>query len=331
MLKNKELYELDKKDGIYKDDSNISIFDNIMMRELSEIEGLKDELDLFFEKKKNSSDNRNDNIISVNNEMLEYYNIAKRQKNRTTQVNTNLNIENIKNEEDIETEEKETKLIGKKKDQGRKRMNCLDDSKKNAYSESNMISKIKAYLINTCMISWLNSNTINRFYKFYKIEGKDASCITIDDNLKLLNKKIKDILKTLPNSSKNKKNGKGNIYHNKELVEKIIRENKQKEVIDFLDLTFREFLYKFVNKELGLKYSLEGGFEDYLREYYEKREKNEKYIRKVVTNFEDYYNKVKQLAIGYEDWFVKKYPRESKKNTKGKEGCEEEEYKKIFT
>lgn len=219
---------------------------------------------------------------------------------------TNLEIIQDNKNNENEKNKKETTLLGKKTERGRKEKTCREKGRHTAFSEDNMIIKIKTFLINTVIIDWLNKNGL---YKFFKIkEGKDSciSNITRKDNIELLNKKVKDILRDYPNTSKNLDMGKKNSSHNKEIVEKILKENKEEEIIQFLNYTLKEILNKSKNKELGLKYSIEM-FKERLKGRYENQERED------TKNFDEYWKNIERLIYSYESWFEGKKSRKPKK------------------
>lgn len=197
--------------------------------------------------------------------------------------------------------EKKKELIGKKR-KGRKLKDSLDEGTHNAYSEDNVITKIKTFVLNKVAIPMINFKSK---YKFFKISVKGCtSCITKEVNKELMDKTLKDILKENPSSTKNKVDGKKNKNHNKETVEKIFSEEKENEseARNFLNLTYRQILESFINGKFVWKYSLEG-YKEYLRG------------DNKIKDFEKYWEIVERLTKNFEGWFDKKTERSTKKKT----------------
>ena len=144
--------------------------------------------------------------------------------------------------------------------------------------------------------------------------------------------KMKDILSEIPITTKNKKSHK---FENKFIVEKLYKEEKEKKVIQILDLTFRE-LFIIFRRKLNLikdKIDLEiiskkiedldllknNNYKDinYLIDQIRNKSKNMDEDSDTEITEDDYEKYIKELRYFcciYEKWFKKKIARNSKKN-----------------
>ena len=144
--------------------------------------------------------------------------------------------------------------------------------------------------------------------------------------------KMKDILSEIPITTKNKKSHK---FENKFIVEKLYKEEKEKKVIQILDLTFRELFIIFRRKlnYVGDKAELEiiskkiedldllkdNNYKDinYLIDQIRNKSKNMDEDSDTEITEDDYEKYIKELRYFcciYEKWFKKKIARNSKKN-----------------
>lgn len=143
---------------------------------------------------------------------------------------------------------------------------------------------------------------------------------------------MKDILCEIPITTKNKKSHK---FENKFIVEKLYKEEKEKKVIQILDLTFRE-LFIIFRRKLNLikdKIDLEiiskkiedldllkdNNYKDinYLIDQIRNKSKNMDEDSDTEITEDDYEKYIKELRYFcciYEKWFKKKIARNSKKN-----------------
>ena len=143
---------------------------------------------------------------------------------------------------------------------------------------------------------------------------------------------MKDILSEIPITTKNKKSHK---FENKFIVEKLYKEEKEKKVIQILDLTFRE-LFIIFRRKLNLikdKIDLEiiskkiedldllkdNNYKDinYLIDQIRNKSKNMNEDSDTEITEDDYEKYIKELRYFcciYEKWFKKKIARNSKKN-----------------
>lgn len=204
---------------------------------------------------------------------------------------------------------------------GRKKKGSKEDRTHTKKNKDNMILKIKNYFINSILVL-LNSSFIFRgpeFFedsphtnKFLKIEAKINRNIKKDDSINMLDQKLKDIL----SNDVSPKYFSIDKKHNEELIQKILEQNKEKNIINILELTYKEMLDIFrgtVNDELKEKIkdieTLDhfSKIDDFLETIKIKEQKNgesEEFIK-------DYIEKITELCKEFESWFRNKRNRKS--------------------
>ena len=172
---------------------------------------------------------------------------------------------------------------------GRKRKNSLFIRKKTTHSKDspdNMTRKIKSWVI-----SGLKRFINKKFQKegikerLYTLEKTHSYMATSKYNSILLNKKVHEILSY--DISKKLKVKDLNINCN--VINKIMKENKYKDIIDILNLTFLSCIYHFIGKE---KIDALNGFENEFTA--KKKESIKDYKDKFynfVYNIDNYFNK----------------------------------------
>lgn len=178
--------------------------------------------------------------------------------------------------------------IIKKKKFGRKRKRSLEKGKHNKYTVDHIVIKIKTHMIKFLM-TFINVIFSLKGYEdqILQINAERAKNNTIEYNEKLLKMTLKELF-SVPISRKNGKIYYANPNHNKEVLDKIYKE--QNPIVNsVLDSTFFECIKHFRGKEF--KYALIG-----LENYYniieqELKEKNE----------DDYVNKFKEVLLNYEN------------------------------
>ena len=182
-------------------------------------------------------------------------------------------------------------------------MNCFID---------NRMFKSKAHFFNKFIRNFIKENSINKNIELKKLPTKGfISDLSKKNNERLLNMKIADILRQQPISTKYKT---FDSFENKKIIDKIYKENKEKNVIKILELTFGEL---FIIYRIKL-----GDFEDMkkLEEIKDKiegldlfGEKNkckgiENLIEKLKQNYgEEYIEKLKNVCLEYIKYFNKKH------------------------
>ena len=223
------------------------------------------------------------------------------------------------------------KIRNKKNNCGRKKKSDNNKRKHNKSCGDNIIIKIKGYFF-TFIRDITKNNFINKTLYFRKLPYKFISKLSKKFNVRLMDMKMKDILSEIPITTKNKKSHK---FENKFIVEKLYKEEKEKKVIQILDLTFRELFIIFRRKlnYVGDKAELEiiskkiedldllkdNNYKDinYLIDQIRNKSKNMDEDSDTEITEDDYEKYIKELRYFcciYEKWFKKKIARNSKKN-----------------
>ena len=282
---------------------------------------------------KSSKDYKKENIsfdINLNNN---YKNKEKEEKNYLVD---NKEKEIIFKLEKIPKSEKTNdnlskKIRNKRNNCGRKKKSDNNKRKHNKSCGDNIIIKIKGYFF-TFIRDITKNNFINKTLYFRKLPYKFISKLSKKFNVRLMNMQMKDILSEIPITTKNKKSHK---FENKFIVEKLYKEEKEKKVIQILDLTFRE-LFIIFRRKLNLikdKIDLEiiskkiedldllknNNYKDinYLIDQIRNKSKNMDEDSDTEITEDDYEKYIKELRYFcciYEKWFKKKIARNSKKN-----------------
>lgn len=238
-------------------------------------------------KKDNEINDINENTV---NEIIFGINNNKNEKNYLIIEKTN--------DLSIEQNNKENKnlfQINLRKKVGRKPKASIVKSLHTKFSKDNILRKVKVKFFHK-LINYLNSIIIsknnNGLKKFKPLIGKISQDNTINFNQKLLNSKLKDIFSLYEINGKFRLFGKN---YNKIVVDKIYEE-KIKELIDILEMTFLEVFIIF--RDLDEKEKLKGleKVDSVIREIRNKEEIDEKYIKdfkEAVMRFETFYfNKI---------------------------------------
>ena len=295
----------------------------------------------------------NENFDSEKNKISNESSKDYKKENISFDINLNNNYENKEKEEKkylIDNKEKEIifklekipksektndnlskKIRNKKNNCGRKKKSDNNKRKHNKSCGDNIIIKIKGYFF-TFIRDITKNNFINKTLYFRKLPYKFISKLSKKFNVRLMNMQMKDILSEIPITSKNKKSHK---FENKFIVEKLYKEEKEKKVIQILDLTFRELFIIFRRKlnYVGDKAELEiiskkiedldllkdNNYKDinYLIDQIRNKSKNMDEDSDTEITEDDYEKYIKELRYFcciYEKWFKKKIARNSKKN-----------------
>ena len=233
------------------------------------------------------------------------------------------------NEKFIQKKRQRTKnnnvLNAEKKKCGRKVKESSDIGDHTKNSDDNMITKIKIYIMNSILVL-LNNSFIHLNYnytsslnkKFLKIDPKIYTTNKKDENIKILDLAIKELL----SNNISTKNSTVDKNHNINLINKIFDDQKETDIINILNLTFQEFLNLFrdtISNELEKKLSLINnikqkfiGMENFLEKVKEQEiQKGEK-----EENINNYIQQLRNLCINYENWFNNKKSRKSGKKEK---------------
>ena len=252
--------------------------------------------------KKVSANNIHDiNTINLNDNKILY-----KIEYNTTNIKTNISSKKTEKELIFHITKTNKKHI--KKILGRKKKNISYNNKMsqhNKYSSDNIVRKIKVKLIDSILYclntSFQNKKRINHdnpFLKkiFLKIDQKILKNINVNNMLKLLRTKIKDIVSE--NISKKYINYPQD--YNKKLIVTIYEKNIEIKTISILEMTLFECLEHY----RGSKYykELEGLEESYRIIINEMKSNGET---------EEYINEFKNLVDKFEEYFEKRTPRTS--------------------
>ena len=250
-----------------------------------------------------NQNNENNNILrpEINEEKSE----KKTQiEHSNTTIKTPQNFDPKEKSKNLE-EKKEQKDLNEKK-LGRKKLkeneepneNNEEEEENEGYhgkrKEDNIMRKIKTNIINF-ILNILNSNLKNKNFKFLQISKEIIENLKRDDNINLMNRKLKDIFYNEPIRSKYKRNN----YDNKFLIDKILQENKEKEIIKILNKTYYDMVL----------YIREIKLEAFLDKIIKKENKMKK-----KQNTKEYIDLLKGLLFRYKEWFVMKKGRNKRKN-----------------
>lgn len=195
-----------------------------------------------------------------------------------------------------EKKNKKEKRNSKEKKQGRRRkdeINIEEEPRHDKFKEDNIMRKIKTFIFKY-IHNILNDSLKYENYRFHPLNTNMNENLKKDFNEELLEKTIYEIYMT---SSLNKRYENKNEEKN-EFIEKIIRENEEKETISILNMKYKDILYQIRGKNLA----------NFLENIKAKEKKNnEEFIISYMEN-------VKTLLMDYEMWFKKKLGRNTSKN-----------------
>ena len=221
---------------------------------------------------------------------------------------------------------KENKYIFIKFNRGRKKKIDKYNRKHNQFSKDNIINKIKGYFFRFIR-DITKKNSIDGKIEFKKFKHKYISDLKKDKNENLFKTKIKDILSKLPLSEKYKKFRED---ENKIMIDKIYKENKEKNIIKILELTFNELFIIFrrklnnpkdtaeiekISKKIkGLDLLINDKYDDINFLIEKIRKKFEKVMNK--EKLDEYIKEIETFCNNYEQFFNDKISRSSKKQNK---------------
>lgn len=208
---------------------------------------------------------------------------------------------------------------------GRKDKNHLGEGIHNKNAEDNIITKIKVYFINTCLIKWVNY-TLNNEDKLLKIKYEITRQLKKDTNLLLMDKNLKEILAVETSSKLNK-----DAEYNKKLIKKFYENpNNYKLVISKLNLTFREvfeiFVTGVINEKIkekickDSKYNTKEFENRYKKFFLESFSNKEEFINEIMVKGgykrnDDYIESICELCQNYENWFKGIYKKKTSENS----------------
>ena len=211
---------------------------------------------------------------------------------------------------------------------GRKRKEDNIKGAHNKFSQDNIMRKIKSFFLNSCF-ELINKSIKNKQIQLLKLNSEIGENLKRDYNLKLLDTTLKNLFFDSKISLKYRKKIKTYYNLNKKIIIKIFQENKEKEAIQLLNLTYKELFQIFRKKlediDLDLKIKINdieilkgNDFKDILNFIEEIREK-EINKNEEKQNIDIYLENIKNLCINYENWFSGKKGRNRKKTTNEKE------------
>ena len=198
---------------------------------------------------------------------------------------------------------------------GRKRKSENKGGKHNKFSEDNIINKIKTKFF-TYLLDIINKNVKNESYKIKKLQTAFIANLNKDQNLKIFEKTLAQILLQEKISTKY---ANYDEYENRRIVKEIYENNKEKKVIKILNLKLKELFGIFrrklnnnieITKELqkkisGLDLLVNKNYKDF--EYFINNMDEKNTMEK--NEFNNYIKNIKNLCLGYENWFAKKIGR----------------------
>ena len=254
--------------------------------------------------------------------------IKKKKKRRTREE-----IENDKKNENPSVEKV-------KKNRGRKKKDVLENNNEKSKHSKNADDNITKK-INSCYIgevySWLNksfldSSNLNFQDENLKKKLNDNYFLKLDAKLitntikrksimKIMGQKFKDIFSTIPISPKYTKLSETT---NKDLVEKIYKENNQPFVIYILDMTFLDGLNYFngqISDENIFNHFKDKFNKDLIQKFINNFGKIDKLFDKVykeydgkynINEIQDYMTQMKLISLNYKENFENKFDRGEK-------------------
>ena len=235
------------------------------------------------------------------------FNIIKSKKKLNKKEEFN-NVKNIKLNNNLNSKEKKTK-------QGRKNKESVEERKHDKNDKDNIMYKLKSNIFSGYIRDITNENSLNKDIVLKKLRTKEFTHdLSKQNNERLFNMKIKDILSEQPISTKYST---FNSFENKLIIDKIYKENKEIKVIKILELAFEELLIIYrrtlkdpedMEKLEKIKTKIEG------LDLLEKNNKSKGFqnlIEDLRNKYhdEEYIEKVKNICLGYKNWFNDKKER----------------------
>ena len=269
---------------------------------------------------KNSEDDKNGDIAEYSNAEITQKNDEQLPQTFTPpfqesnikfeQAGTTSQSPSVKNSEDEKKNEKTEKKLGKKRKKSRTKK--TNNSKKhNKYSKDNMIQKIKTNIMEYKIFNRLNESLKNKRYIFYRLHKALNENLKKSFNQKLLNTKIRKLFYYINISDKYGTSI--NPLSNRELIDKIEKEQVETETLKILNMKYHDIINKVKEEE---------ELDDFLN-YIKSREKN------MNNDNDEYMKSLRELLDNFEKWFDEKKGRNTKKKEK-EEGKEEKGKKPIY-
>ena len=244
--------------------------------------------DIYFQSdygRNQSENNQLENLKEIDNKKTKPTTITSPVKKIKEEKNQFLKDKIVK----VEIKSNPKEILNKKRGRKNKGIDNQRDSEEEVHSkekEDNKMKKIRTHLIEF-IVKKLNDSLIDKSYKFYKIDKLVIESLKIDLNLKLNQRTLLDIFLN------EKINGRYKRFSNKYLVKKLVEEKKEEETLNLLKLKFIEMINIIKN--------------NYLDEFFNTIEQKEIIIGN--TNLDEYMKSLKEIFLGYENWFKNKRGR----------------------
>ena len=152
------------------------------------------------------------------------------------------------------------------------------------------MKKIRTHLIEF-IVKLLNDSLIDKSYIFHKIDKFVIENLKRDYNLKLNKRTLLDLFLN------EKINRRYKRFSNEYLIKKLLEEQKEEATLNLLKLEFIGVINMIKN--------------DYLDEFLKTIEQKEIIIKN--TSLDEYMKSVREMFLGYEDWFKNKRGRNREK------------------
>ena len=244
--------------------------------------------DIYFQSdygRNQSENNQLENLKEIDNKKTKPTTITSPVKKIKEEKNQFLKDKIVK----VEIKSNPKEILNKKRGRKNKGIDNQRDSEEEVHSkekEDNKMKKIRTHLIEF-IVKLLNDSLIDKSYKFYKIDKLVIENLKIVLNLKLNQRTLLDIFLN------EKINGRYKRFSNKYLVKKLVEEKKEEETLNLLKLKFIEMINIIKN--------------NYLDEFFNTIEQKEIIIGN--TNLDEYMKSLKEIFLGYENWFKNKRGR----------------------
>ena len=264
------------------------IFNN--PQESSEDEGNHE--DIYFQSdyaRNQNENNQLENLKEIDNKKTKPTTITSPVEKKKEEKNQILKDKLIK--DGIKSNHKE--ILNKKRGRKNKNIDNVKDNEEEVHTkekEDNKMKKIRTHLIKF-IVKLLNDSLIDKSYKFYKIDKLVVENLKIVYNLKLNQRTLLDIFLN------EKINGRYKMFSNENLIKKLIEEQKEEVTLNLLKLKFIEMINIIKN--------------NYIDEFFNTIEQKEIIIGN--TNLDEYMKSVREMFLGYEDWFKNKRGRNREK------------------
>ena len=231
--------------------------------------------------------------------------------------------DNLNNENILENSENNEETNNNSNSDSKDKSMNKNLKKHDKYCEDNIFNKLKGYFLNHFVIDIVEKNSEKKDIKLKILPNKTfIADLNKKKNEQLFKMKMADIFRQEKISSKYSKH---DHYYNKNLIDKIYEEKKERNVIKILELTFEELfiifrrklndsedlkkLEKIKNKIKGLDLLENDNYKDIqyfidkvIKKKYHERDEQDEYIKKF-----------KSLCLTYQNWFNERKGRASRK------------------